>query len=60
MGVKTILSAKKIYILAFSEGKSQIVYKSIEGPITPEIPTTFLQKHGDCTFILDESVNNDN
>jgi len=42
MGVKTIFSAKKIYILAFSEAKSQIIYKSIEGAMTHEIPTTFL------------------
>ena len=53
MGIGTILSAKKIYIIAFSESKSFIVKKAIEGPITIDVAASFLQEHNDTTFVLD-------
>ncbi len=57
MGIKTIMSSKKIFIVAFSEQKAAVVQKAIEGPFCSEIPATILQKHGDCTFVLDTAVN---
>lgn len=56
MGIGTILHAKKIYILAFSEGKASIVKKAIEGPITSEVAASFLQEHQNTTFVLDRSA----
>ncbi len=56
MGVGTIMAAKKIFLLAWGEGKSNIIQQSIEGKVTDFIPATFLQQHQDCTFILDEAA----
>ena len=55
MGVKTILSAKKIYILAWGENKAHIVKQAVEGEITDTIPSTYLQKHRNVVYILDEA-----
>ena len=54
MGVGTIFKSKKIYLLAWGEKKSEIIAKSIEGPISPLVPATFLQNHPDAVFVLDE------
>jgi glucosamine-6-phosphate deaminase len=56
MGIGTIMSARKIYILAFSEGKAGIVKKAIEGPVTSEVAASYLQTHPNTSFILDKSA----
>jgi glucosamine-6-phosphate deaminase len=56
MGVGTILRAKSIVLIAFGEGKSSVIAKAIEGPITPSIPATFLQQHPNATVYLDEGA----
>lgn len=53
MGIKTILSAKRIVLLAWGTNKSEIIQKAVEGELTPNIPTTYLQKHNDTTLVLD-------
>ncbi|WP_375154903.1 glucosamine-6-phosphate deaminase [Stratiformator vulcanicus] len=56
MGVGTVLGAREVIMIAFGEGKSQIVAKAIEGPITPAIPATFLQEHPNARVYLDEAA----
>ncbi len=56
MGVGTILSAKRIILMAWGEGKSEVIAKAVEGPIKESVPATFLQHHKNCDFILDEAA----
>jgi glucosamine-6-phosphate deaminase len=56
MGVGTILEARKIVILAFGEHKAPIVKRAVEGDMTDAIAASFLQKHPDTTFILDQAA----
>ncbi len=56
MGIKTILSAKRIVLLAWGTNKSEIIQKAVEGSITPNIPTTYLQEHNNTTLVLDEQA----
>lgn len=56
MGIKTILSAKRIVLLAWGTNKSEIIQKAVEGDITPNIPTTYLQKHSNTTLVLDHQA----
>jgi glucosamine-6-phosphate deaminase len=56
MGVGTILEARKIVIMAFGEHKAAIVQRAVEGDMTDAIAASFLQKHNDTTFILDQSA----
>jgi glucosamine-6-phosphate deaminase len=55
-GVKTIMQARKIFIVAFSEEKAKIVQKAVETDISDQIPATFLQNHSNCLFVLDEAA----
>lgn len=56
MGVGTILSARKIMIMAFGEHKASIVRRAVEGEVTDEITASFLQKHPQTVFVLDEAA----
>jgi glucosamine-6-phosphate deaminase len=56
MGVGTILEARKIVIMAFGEHKAPIVQRAVEGEVTDAIAASFLQKHNDTTFILDQAA----
>lgn len=53
MGVGTIMAAKEIFLMAWGEGKAEILAKAVEGPITDVVPSSFLQNHPSITFIVD-------
>ena len=54
MGIKSIMSAKKILLLATGEKKAKALYDSFFGPVTPGVPASILQLHNDCIVIADE------
>jgi glucosamine-6-phosphate deaminase len=56
MGVGTILKAKKIYMMAWGEGKAKIIKETVEGSINTSIPATFLQHHKNTEVILDDAA----
>ncbi len=56
MGVGSILAARKIILLAWGEGKAQIIRETVEGTVKESVPATFLQNHPDCEVILDEAA----
>ena len=53
MGIGTILEARKIVLLASGTNKADAVAKAVKGPVSPDVPASFLQNHPDCTFIVD-------
>jgi glucosamine-6-phosphate deaminase len=53
MGVGSIMKAKKVYMMAWGEGKAGVIKKAVEGPITDSVPSSFLQKHPDTLVVLD-------
>src|SRR3954469_18852666 len=54
MGVETIFEAREILILATGEHKADIVRRAVEGDVDHEVAATFLQRHPNTTFYLDE------
>ncbi len=53
IGMSTILSARKVYVPAWGDEKSDIIQKTVEGGITDTIPASFLQTHNDATIVTD-------
>ncbi|MUH37621.1 glucosamine-6-phosphate deaminase [Zobellia amurskyensis] len=53
MGISTVMSAKRIVLLGWGENKANIIKKTVEGEISPQVPATYLQNHKNCTFVLD-------
>lgn len=56
MGVGTILKSKRAIMMAWGEGKSPVIRKAVEGPVTDQIPSSFLQKHPNAVVVLDEAA----
>lgn len=56
MGIKTIMQAKKILLIVSGADKADILYRSLCGPITPQVPASILQLHNDVTVVADEAA----
>ena len=56
MGIKSIMMAKKILIVANGEGKADIVARAFWGPVTPDVPASILQMHPNVTVVCDEAA----
>lgn len=56
MGLKNIMNAKKIVILANGKNKAKAVYGLVKGPVTEDLPASVLQLHPDCTVVIDEEA----
>jgi len=55
MGVATILESRRILLLASGRQKAEVIANALEGPVTEEIPASFLQEHRDVVVIADEA-----
>jgi len=55
MGIETIRKSKRIVLLAWGQNKSLVIKKAIQDEIDSNIPASFLQNHGNVTFVLDNS-----
>lgn len=56
MGIRTVLDARRVVLLAWGQNKAEIVQKAVEGQITSQVPSTYLQEHHNTTFILDKGA----
>lgn len=59
MGIKTILEAKKLVLVATGRHKSQAVHDAVEGPLRASLPASAIQLHHDVWVILDEAAAQD-
>lgn len=56
MGIRHIMQAKRILILASGANKAEAVFRMAKGPVTEDVPASVLQLHPDCTLIADEAA----
>lgn len=56
MGLKNIMNAKKILILANGANKAKAVYGLVKSEVTEAVPASVLQLHPDCTLVCDEAA----
>ena len=59
MGIDTMLSAKRIVLMAWGEDKAQAVKAVVEDRPTPACPASFLQNHDNITFYVDDTAAED-
>ncbi|MBR5273608.1 MAG: 6-phosphogluconolactonase, partial [Bacteroidales bacterium] len=55
MGISTMLSAKRIILIAWGEDKAEIVRRIVEEKPTSDCPASFLQKHENISFYVDDN-----
>jgi glucosamine-6-phosphate deaminase len=56
MGMATILHARRVVLLATGAAKARCVERMIRGPVTPELPASFLQLHANGEVWLDRAA----
>ena len=56
MGIKTIMMAEHVVLLANGQNKAKAVYKAVCGDVTPEAPASILQLHRDVAVIVDKEA----
>jgi glucosamine-6-phosphate deaminase len=52
VGMKEILSSRKIRIYVNTRWQNGVLRKCLHGPVTPEVPASLLQEHNDSKFIV--------
>ncbi|WP_240642080.1 glucosamine-6-phosphate deaminase [Microbacterium sulfonylureivorans] len=52
-GIRTILDADAIVLVALGATKAEAVARAIDGPVSDDCPASTLQLHRDVTFVLD-------
>ena len=56
MGLKSIMNARKIVLIATGKNKAVAIRNLLKGPMTEEVPCSILQEHPDCTIYMDEEA----
>ena len=56
MGIKSIMHARSIILMAIGENKADVVEKMINGPIDTQVAASILQLHPDVTVYLDPAA----
>lgn len=56
MGIKTIMQARKVLMVANGANKAEIIKKAFFGPVTPEVPASILQMHPDFILVGDQDA----
>jgi glucosamine-6-phosphate deaminase len=56
MGMATILQASNIVLLATGKSKAACIERVLNGPLTPELPASFLHLHRDTDIIVDDAA----
>ena len=56
VGLATVMSARKIVALMTGEDRTEIAGRIFNGPVTPQVPASYLQLHPNAVFLLDEAA----
>lgn len=56
MGLRSIMQARRILLIASGKDKAEIIKKAFCGPITPQVPASILQMHHCVTLVGDEAA----
>ncbi len=55
MGISTMMSARKVVLMAWGEDKAGAVSKVVEGEINPLCPASYFQRHQNAVFYTDKN-----
>ena len=56
MGVRSILNARRVVLMAWGQHKADIVRTAIEGEVSAHVTASFLQEHENALFVLDHAA----
>jgi len=56
VGLRTIMNAKSVILLAFGKNKAEAIRDAIEKPANENLPASILQNHKNAIFIIDQEA----
>lgn len=56
MGIKSIMQAKEVILMASGGSKADAVCAAVKGPVTTAVPASVLQLHPCVTFVVDQAA----
>lgn len=56
LGMGTLLEAREVVVLVSGAGKREPLAKVLDGPLTPDVPASALQRHPRCIVLADEAA----
>lgn len=56
VGLSELLEADEIWVLVTGTHKAEILQRTIDGPVGPDVPASFLAEHPNCRFLVDEAA----
>lgn len=56
VGLRDLLAADEVWVLATGERKAGVVQASLHGPVTPDVPASLLRHHPRVVWWLDEAA----
>jgi len=56
IGFGHLMKTKKVFLMANSSKKAEVIKKTIEGPVTESFPASIIQKHNDGYILIDEAA----
>lgn len=55
-GMKDLLASRQILVMVTGQRKREILARAIGGPITPDVPASYLQQHPNTTLLVDHEA----
>jgi glucosamine-6-phosphate deaminase len=56
IGIRHVMEAKNVILTAWGSAKAGIIQQALKGNITDAVPASCLQRHSNCSFVLDEAA----
>lgn len=56
MGIGSITKARQIILIASGDAKADAIAAMVKGEVTPQLPASILQQHGNVVVLLDQSA----
>lgn len=56
MGLGSIMSAKRIILLAFGDKKANAIQQLIEGKVSEVLPASILHQHDNVEILVDDTI----
>ena len=56
LGMAALLAARQILLIVAGAGKRAILHQALQGPVTPDVPASYLQNMPNVTLIVDRAA----
>lgn len=56
VGMAELMEANEVWVLVTGSDKTDILNRTLHGPVDSDVPASFLTEHRNCTFYIDESA----